>query len=205
MKTYTVNEIFGPTLQGEGARKGTVNHWVRFAGCNLTCRADGPEGFDCDTDFSSGYPMTAEEIVHTLERLESSSHRVVLSGGEPGLQVDNELIEALLASNWIIAIETNGTVALPIGIQWVSCSPKTAEHTLRVRETYAIINELRYVRNVRQAIPKPNLKAVHHFISPAFEPDGTVLRETLDWCVKLCLENPRWALSTQDHKLWRVR
>lgn len=204
MKQYTVNEIFGPTLQGEGARKGTVNFWLRFAACNLTCRRE-VEGFDCDTDFSGGRKMTAQDIVETLNALNQQPYPVrwvVCSGGEPTLQLDDELCLALEDAGYHIAVETNGTNELPPkGVDWVSCSPKTAEHTLRVGG----VDELRYVRAVGQELPKPQLKASHYYISPAFEPDGSLKQETLDWCVKLCLENPRWALSIQDHKTYGWR
>lgn len=197
--SYMVNEIFGPTLQGEGARTGTVNHWLRLAACNLTCRVE-VEGFDCDTDFSGGRKMSADDIARVLVDLAPRAEWVVCSGGEPGLQLDADLVGALRGAGFKVAVETNGTCELP-EVDWVSCSPKTAEHTLRVGH----VDELRYVRAHGQALPKPRLKAAHYYVSPAFEPDGTLRRETLDWCVELVKENPRWALSVQSHKLLRLR
>jgi organic radical activating enzyme len=197
--TYRVNEIFGPTLQGEGARTGTVNHWLRLAGCNLTCSAE-IEGFDCDTDFSGGRRMTVEEVVDELLALPRAEW-VVVSGGEPGMQLDGALINALHEARFNVAVETNGTFPLLSTVDWVSCSPKTAEHTLRVTH----VDELRYVRAHGQALPKPRLSADHFYISPAFEPSGKLRRETLEWCTQLCMDNPRWALSIQLHKLIGVR
>jgi organic radical activating enzyme len=207
VKRYRVNEVFGPTLQGEGARAGSVNWWLRFAGCNLTCSRDGEAGFDCDTDFSGGRLLDAPQVLDALLALvpERFAHRerwLVVSGGEPGMQLDDDLVRVLRAPpGFRVAVETNGTYSLP-EVDWVSCSPKTAEHTLRLGRK---VDELRYVRHVGQALPKPALEADHYFVSPAFEADGSLRRETLDWCVRLCLDNPRWRLSVQQHKLWRVR
>jgi 7-carboxy-7-deazaguanine synthase len=94
---------------------------------------------------------------------------------------------------------------LPEGIDWITCSPKSAEHTLRL--THA--SEIKYVRNVGQGIPRPTIEADHQLISPAFRtmPDGKHESEpgALAWCLKLVKENPSWRLSVQQHKLWRVR
>lgn len=200
---YSVNEIFGPTLQGEGARTGTVNFWLRFAGCNLTCRIES-EGFDCDTDFSNGRKLEAAEIVDELRRLGAKSGSwVVISGGEPSLQLDRALVDALHEAGLYLAVETNGTHDLPPGVEWISVSPKTAEHTLRLDRS--LVDELRYVRAEGQALPKPRLSANYYFISPAFEADGSLKRGTLEWCKRLVLENPTWRLSVQTHKLLGVR
>ena len=206
--SYSVNEIFGPTLQGEGARTGTVNYWLRFAGCNLRCSAI-VEGFDCDTDFSGGRKMEAAEIVAELVKLGAGKNAwIVVSGGEPSLQIDADLVAALKGAGFYIAIETNGTHGLPEGIDWISVSPKTAEHTLRVvdeTEDRMHVDELRYVRASGQALPKPQLQADYYFISPAFEADGSLKRGTLEWCKELVLGSPTWRLSVQTHKLLGVR
>lgn len=100
-----------------------------------------------------------------------------------------------------LCVETNGTKTLPAGLDWVSCSPKTAEHTLAL----TMADELRYVRHAGMGIPRPAVVAAHHFVSPAFQPDGSLRAEDLRWCVQLVLENPQWRLSVQQHKFWRVR
>ena len=208
MKKYLVNEIFGPTLQGEGARAGTPNIWVRFAECNLTCSADGEAGFDCDTNFSGGERMDADELLARTIALAGPVQSVVFSGGEPALQLDEELIDAFQSAGFMVAVETNGTRPLPSIIDWLSVSPKTAEHTLRVlsgKDAKVMVDELRYVRAIGQAIPAPCLQARYYYISPAFESDGSLKRETLDHCVGLVLANPKWRLSVQAHKLWRIR
>lgn len=201
MREYLVNEIFGPTLQGEGARAGIANLWLRFGACNLACSADGDAGFDCDTNFAGGEMLSADEIAARLKAIAGPVLSVVISGGEPSLQVDETLIDTLRSEGFYLAIETNGTRPLPHGIDWISCSPKTAEHTLRISRA----DELRYVRAVGQSIPRPSIEAEHRFLSPAFEPDGSLRRDTLEHCIGLVLANPSWRLSVQMHRLWRLR
>lgn len=209
MKKYAINEIFY-SIQGEGMRAGTANVFVRFAGCNLQCRADGEAGFDCDTEFTSHRILTADQIVSEVESLSKTEPGakllpfclwVVLTGGEPALQIDEELIAALHKAGYLLAIETNGTKLLPVGIDWICCSPKTAEHTLKMIR----VNEIKYVRRKGQAIPCPLLDADHKLISPAVQPDGSILPEDLAWCIELVKENPTWRLSVQQHKQWGVR
>ncbi len=212
--SYLVNEIFY-SLQGEGVRFGTPNVFVRFSQCNLVCPC-------CDTEFESGREMTAEEILAecraAAELAESPPPRVVegarapagepverrpcrnvvFTGGEPLLQLDDDLGRRFHdpADPWLVAVETNGSLAVPGFVDWVTCSPKVAEHAV-VPER---VDELRYVRARGQAIPRPSCRADHYLISPRFV--GDVLpRENLDWCVKLCLENPGWRLSVQHNKL----
>jgi len=189
-----VNEIFY-SIQGEGARTGTANVFVRFAGCNLKCNRE-EHGFDCDTDFSGGIDYTAEELadkIYEVDRFECLS--IIWTGGEPSLQLTGELLNLL--PDFYHAIETNGTNLIPERIDWVSVSPKTAEHTLRVGRA----SELRYVRAKEQALPKPKLDAYHLFVSPAFLPDASIDLDALAWCRKLVMENPKWKLSLQTHKL----
>ena len=226
MKTYRVNEIFY-SLQGEGVRAGTAALFLRFSGCNLQCRLE-THGFDCDTEFASGRSLTIEQIItelHEAERRKGNGfvlyealagpfrqddpapfappHRcewVVLTGGEPALQVDRDLIDALHAAGFKLAIETNGSIELPDGLDWITVSPKVAEHAIRQRTA----NEVKYVRAYGQAIPKTVVKAEHKLISPAFRGDRLEPR-TLAWCIQLVKDNPDWRLSVQQHKYWQVR
>jgi len=195
---YLVNEIFY-SLQGEGVRAGTANLFLRFARCNLACSAE-THGFDCDTEFESGRRLSLEEIAAELGALAPACGWVILTGGEPALQVDRELIDGLHAAGYRLAIETNGSRELPPGLDWITVSPKVAEHALRQRTAH----EVKYVRGYGQAIPATVVEAEHYLISPAF--DGDELdRRTLDWCLRLVRENPRWRLSVQQHKLWQAR
>jgi 7-carboxy-7-deazaguanine synthase len=198
VEPYVVNEIFY-SLQGEGVRAGTPNLFLRFARCNLACRVE-THGFDCDTEFESGRRMTLAEIRAEMTVLSATCRWVVLTGGEPALQVDRELIDALHEAGYQLAIETNGSVLLPPGIDWVTVSPKVAEHALR----QLTAQEVKYVRGYGQAIPRTVVEAEHYLISPAFD-GAEVDPRTLDWCIRLVRENPPWRLSVQQHKLWRVR
>lgn len=198
MKRYLVNEIFY-SLQGEGVRAGTPNHFLRLSRCNLECKVE-THGFDCDTEFESGRWLTLDEIVGELRQLSERCDWVVLTGGEPALQVDRELIDGLHAAGYKLAIETNGSIELPAGIDWITVSPKVAEHAIRQR----VANEVKYVRGHGQATPRTVVQADHHLLSPAFDGDQLDPR-ALDWCIRLCKENPPWRLSVQQHKTWKVR
>lgn len=198
MKRYSVNEIFY-SLQGEGMRAGTANVFVRFAGCNLTCKMES-HGFDCDTEFAGGRMLTASEISEEASRLGGKSLNIILTGGEPLLQVDIELIDRLKADHFYLAVETNGSLAVPKGIDWITCSPKVAEHAVVVHEA----SEVKYVRHAGQALPKPRCRAENYLLSPAWTSYG-VDRESLEWCIQLIKENPTWRLSIQQHKVWQVR
>lgn len=203
MKQYTVNEIFF-SLQGEGMRAGTANIFTRFTGCNLKCDIEpgplSPGGFACDTEFASGRKMTAEEIVEFSRKLSPTCNWMILTGGEPGLQLDMPLLDYLHGSGYKVAIETNGTIALPPSIDWITLSPKVAEHAVKQLTAH----ELKYVRGLGQAVPRPAATADHKLISPAFE-GNDLDQDVLRWCTNLVKENPEWRLSCQLHKMWRVR
>ena len=213
MKTYNINEMFY-SIQGEGIRAGTANMFVRFAKCNMRCAmAPGPKspgGFDCDTEFESGRMMTAAEIhAMALELIGGDSTDgggtpdsawMVLTGGEPGLQVDREFVDLMHGWGWKLAIETNGSIELPDGIDWVTVSPKVPEHAVGQRTA----DEVKYVMTHDQPIPETTVQADHYLLSPVSY--GTVIsHRALDWCICLVKENPRWRLSVQQHKAWNVR
>ncbi len=222
MKTYRVNEIFY-SLQGEGMRAGTANLFLRFTGCNLTCRVE-THGFDCDTEFTSGRDLTIDDILNDLRAARnalppgptdtasapitadpsaaSDAPRdwIILTGGEPALQVDRPLIDALHAAGYRLAIETNGSIALPEGLDWITVSPKVAEHAIRQRSA----DEVKYVRGYGQAVPRTVVEATHKLVSPAFAGDAVDVK-ALEWCIQLVKDNPDWRLSIQMHKAWRIR
>ena len=202
MKSFRVNEIFS-SIQGEGVRAGTPNLFLRFSGCNLKCsNEDEYAGFNCDTEFASGRDLSISEIIHELADVDHGKCKsIILTGGEPSLQIDSELVSALKAAGYYLAIETNGTVVLPTDIDWVTVSPKSAEHTIVVRTA----NEVKYVRRKGQAIPRTVVTADHYLVSPAFEADGSLKRETLEWCLDLVKANPPWRLSLQLHKWLNIR
>ena len=212
MKQYTVNEIFW-SPQGEGMRAGQMSVFVRLTGCNLKCRMeeadDSPGGFDCDTEFASGRKMTTDEIVSEAVLLvgkrsdwyEINSAWVVFSGGEPALQLDKELVGAFHEAGFLCAIETNGSKDVSsLGLDWITVSPKVAEHAVR----QLTADEVKYVRGYGQAVPKPACKAKYQLISPAFE-GWSLDKRAVEWCLQLIKENPEWRLSMQQHKAWNVR
>jgi len=205
-KTYAVNEVFY-SLQGEGINAGRPAVFVRFAGCNLKCLQE-THGFDCDTEFMSGRKLTADEIAKWMldealaaGLLGKQRPLAILTGGEPGLQIDKPFCANLRSLGWELAIETNGTIDLTdMPLDWITVSPKVAEHA--IKQTKA--DEVKYVRGYGQPIPRTVVEADHYLISPAFnglEPD----ERAVAWCCKLVKENPEWRLSMQLHKILGVR
>jgi 7-carboxy-7-deazaguanine synthase (Cx14CxxC type) len=209
--SYAVKEIF-KTLQGEGAQAGRAAVFCRFAGCNLWSgreedRAAAACRF-CDTDFVGmdgtlgGRYAAAEELAAVVERTWDGprAHRfVVLTGGEPLLQVDGDLLEALHGRGFEIALETNGTVDLPPGIDWVCVSPKTPDE-LKVRKG----DELKLV--YPQADVPPEAFVGLDFRRFSLQPmDGPDVAENTRRAIAYCLAHPQWQLSTQTHKHLGIR
>lgn len=202
---YMVNEIYR-SPQGEGIRQGEDSIFVRFTGCNMRCSIEpgplSPGGFDCDTEFESGRKLCAIEIMEQCVLLTTEQDEckwIVFTGGEPGLQLDEQLLDACKHLGFKTQIETNGSIALPPGIDCISVSPKVAEHCIRQK----VATEVKYVRGYGQALPKTVVEAEHYWISPAF--NGLVVeRDTIDWCNKI-IKDTKWKISLQKHKLLGVR
>lgn len=197
--TFRINEMFY-SIQGEGRLAGMPMVFVRFSDCNLRCTVRNA-GFDCDTEFVSGSEYTIDTLLSSASALNPKKGWVLFTGGEPGLQLSEELLVAFKDNGWKTAIETNGTMKLPSGLDWICVSPKTAEHTLAVTQC----DEVKYVRRAGMAIPSPKVKARYYSISPAFQSDGGVCLDDLQWCIELCKQNPTWMLSFQMHKILNVR
>ena len=206
--TYAVKEIFY-TLQGEGANTGMPAVFCRFAGCNLWSgrekdRADAVCRF-CDTDFvgtdgpGGGRFATADELARAVESAwpeASQGHRfVVCTGGEPMLQLDADLVDALLARGFRIAIETNGTLPVPDGIDWICVSPKAGAALVVERG-----DELKLVFPQAGAEPEgfEHLAFTHFFLQPM---DGPERARNTQLSVAYCRAHPGWRLSLQTHKL----
>jgi 7-carboxy-7-deazaguanine synthase len=209
--TYAVKEIF-KTLQGEGAQTGRVAVLCRFAGCNLWSghdadRADAVCPF-CDTDFvgtdgtQGGRYRSADDLANAVEKMwaaQTHGRFVVLTGGEPLLQVDVPLITALHARRFEVAVETNGTIASPPGLDWICVSPKAgAELKLRSGD------ELKLVFPQAGAPPETfaRLAFKHFSLQPM---DGPAVAENTARAVAYCLANPQWRLSLQTHKQLGIR
>jgi 7-carboxy-7-deazaguanine synthase (Cx14CxxC type) len=213
---YAVKEIFY-TLQGEGAHTGRAAVFCRFAGCNLWSgreqhRADALCQF-CDTDFFgtdgdgggkfSDAEALAEAVAAKWPGRDLGLRFVVCTGGEPLLQLDTALIDALHRQNFIIAIETNGTISVPDGVDWICVSPKANASLVVTRG-----NELKlvYPQNSGPQETEPSayldLDFEHFFIQPKDGPDrANCLRAAIQYCAN----HPKWRLSLQTHKLIGLR
>ena len=206
---YRVNEIFF-TLQGEGAHSGIPAVFVRFSGCNLRCPW-------CDTDFADYKEMSASEIVAEMLSLYDVPNErrkmCVITGGEPSLQVDTPLIEALHKAGFYICIETNGTRPLPDGIDWITCSPKEGTKIALKK-----VNEVKVVftGTYDPEIWRSKFEAEHWMLQP-LRYNGDLLMESgidewsednsdyLDETVRYILAHPFWRLSVQLHKIAGLR
>ncbi|MFZ1080953.1 MAG: 7-carboxy-7-deazaguanine synthase QueE [Candidatus Kryptoniota bacterium] len=194
MPKLHVNEIFY-SLQGEGARKGSANIFVRLAHCNLKCTF-------CDTEFESYRELKIEDLLEECKLF--ACKNIVFTGGEPLLHLTGDIIILFKKAGYYLAVETNGTITPPKKLDWITVSPKVAEHVLAMKFKGVHINELKYVRNRSQGIPQPKLNADHYFISPEF--DGDYPNEAnIEHCINLVKENPKWKLSLQEHKLLKIR
>lgn len=196
MKRYLVNEMFY-SLQGEGCRAGTAAVFLRFAKCNLSCSKLTGEGFDCDTDFAKGEWMTSSEVCKEAFRLSQACRWVIATGGEPTLQLDDELVGILHNQGWKVAIETNGTRPLPVGVDWVCCSPKTGHQPVLTSA-----DEWKFVMGPET--PLPPARSGHLVLSPRF--DGDIIDDdALEHCIDLVKRHPDYRLSVQQHKGWSIR
>ena len=188
---YRVNEIFY-SLQGEGGNAGKPAVFVRFSGCNLSCNF-------CDTDFSSYTEMSVKNIVDAVCCFPSDF--IVLTGGEPALQVDKELVDALHRVNKFIAIETNGTRLLPDGIDYVTVSPKeTGKLALSKADEVKIVYINQDVEKYHHLISAPRF-----FLQPCSSIKDGVLSDNRQDVIQYCLEHPHWQLSLQIHKILKIR
>jgi len=204
--TYSVKEIF-LTLQGEGGQAGKAAVFCRFAGCNLWTgreqdRAKAVCTF-CDTDFvgtdgeNGGKFATPDALVDVIEAQWTGGpddRLVVCTGGEPLLQLDQALIAALHARGFMIAVETNGTVEAPEGIDWVCVSPKADAPVVQTRG-----QEIKLVFPQEKALPErfEGLDFERFYLQPM---DGPHRDRNTQLAVAYCLSHPQWRLSVQTHK-----
>jgi 7-carboxy-7-deazaguanine synthase (Cx14CxxC type) len=209
--TYSIKEIFY-TLQGEGAHAGRPAVFCRFSGCNLWSgreedRASAVCTF-CDTDFvgtdgeRGGKFREAGALAAEIDSLWPASYPaskyVVFTGGEPLLQLDAALIDAMHAHGFTIAIETNGTLPVPVGVDWICVSPKMGSKLVVEKG-----NEIKVV------IPQmgQDLSAYEHldfdnfFVQPM---DGPLAQQNTRLAIETCRRNPKWKLSLQTHKLLQI-
>jgi 7-carboxy-7-deazaguanine synthase len=210
--SYAVKEIFY-TLQGEGQHAGRPAVFCRFAGCNLWSgreadRASAVCRF-CDTDFvgtdgSLGgrygdAAQLAQQLADCWPASDTGPRFAVLTGGEPLLQLDAALIDALHQQGFVIAVESNGSLAAPAGIDWLCISPKAGAPLLQ-----------RSGHELKVVVPQPGLDLAQlqalDFEQLRVQPmDGPLLADNTAWAVQWCLAHPRWKLSVQTHKTIGIR
>lgn len=214
--SYSVKEIFY-TLQGEGAQSGRAAVFCRFAGCNLWSGREADRATAvcrfCDTDFvgvdgtKGGKFESADALAAAIEErwpkdLDGSAEAtrfVVCTGGEPLLQLDTVLMGALHSAGFEIAVETNGTVGAPAGLDWICVSPKAdAELVQQSGDELKLVFPQDGVEPERFA----SLSFRHFFLQPM---DGASRAENTKLALEYCLAHPRWRLSLQTHKLVGIR
>jgi 7-carboxy-7-deazaguanine synthase len=204
--TYSVKEIF-LTLQGEGAHTGRRAVFCRFAGCNLWSGLERDRTAAicqfCDTDFvgtdgaQGGKYKSAAQLADCISATwgVTANHRyVVFTGGEPLLQLDRALLDAVHARGFTVAIETNGTIAVPEGIDWICVSPKAHATTIVTKG-----NELKVI--YPQELDPARYASwdfQHFFLQPM---DNVAQAENTAATIQYCLEHPQWRLSLQTHKI----
>lgn len=177
-----INEIFY-SLQGEGYHTGIPAVFVRFSGCNLRCPF-------CDTQHEEGTLMSDEDIA--MEVAKYSTQVVILTGGEPGLWIDEKLVDALHHERKYVCIETNGTCRLPENIDWVTCSPKEGAKINLDR-----IDEVKVVYVGQDVSAYLDLSASHYFLQPCS-------CANTEEVIAYILQHPEWRLSLQTHKLLQI-
>ncbi|MBV8923707.1 7-carboxy-7-deazaguanine synthase [Bradyrhizobium sp.] len=209
--SYAVKEIF-MTLQGEGAQAGRAAVFCRFAGCNLWSGREQDRQSAicqfCDTDFVGtdgtlgGRYASADALADTISGQwtgEDAERFTVLTGGEPLLQLDAALIAALHARGFTIAVETNGTIAPPDGLDWICVSPKAgAELVIRAGDELKLV----YPQDGAAPADFADLSFARFSLQPL---DGPEIRQNTARAIEYCLKHPQWWLSLQTHKTLGIR
>ena len=192
-----VNERFD-SLQGEGYYAGTAAVFVRFSGCNLRCPF-------CDTQHESGVEMTEEEIA--AEAAKYPARLVVITGGEPSLQLTKSLVDALHSEDKFVAVETNGTHRLPSNVDWITLSPKDIFLGYEAKVELSIVDEIKVVYDGEH---KPHMYSgilcTHaRFLQPCDTGDPVRNAEIVNSAIEYIKKDPRWKLSLQIHKILNIR
>lgn len=186
-----VNEIFY-SLQGEGGRQGEASVFIRLTNCNLNCDF-------CDTDFQNGVDMQAAQIIAHIRQFPCKW--IIWTGGEPMLQLTEEIVVFFKKEGFLQAIESNGHYKLPDLLDYKVVSPKgNARYAKAIN---AEVDEVRIPVRKQDSIPaiKDLPQAAFYFLSPVFSENPFETKDNIDYCVKTIKQNPRWRLSLQIHKL----
>ena len=205
LKSYRINQIFY-SLQGEGANTGRAAVFVRFAGCNLRCPF-------CDTEFDSYFTCDADYIVtevqaHCIDHgARENLPMVVLTGGEPTLQVDEAFVDLLHRHNFEVAMESNGTRPAPQNLDWLTVSPKNPGGGWRVEGGRRLPDEVKVVFDEDTApetyLPPPSTLHLQPslYLQPCDTGDAERNAIIIQRCIDYIKEHPEWRLSLQTHKL----
>ncbi len=191
-----VNEIFY-SLQGEGYHSGTPAVFVRFSGCNLQCPF-------CDTQHSSGTEMTEDDIAAAVGGY--PARMVVVTGGEPALQLTSSLVDKLHLLGKYVAVETNGTRRLPENVDWITLSPKDMWLGENARPVLARADELKLL--FEEGLPVgdyEDIQVAHRFLQPVDTDDQRQNDTNKNAAIAYIKQHPQWRLSLQIHKLLGIR
>ncbi len=192
-----INEIFY-SIQGEGTRSGEAAIFVRFSGCNLKCPF-------CDTEHQPYQNLTEEDIASQVKGFPASL--VVITGGEPTLQLTPSLVDKLHEAGKTVAIETNGTRPIPRNVDWITVSPKAAYLGEVAQPVITTADEVKIVLDGIHTPEDPTfgITAAHYCVQPCDTGNAQRNREIIDYCVNFVKDNPVWRLSLQTQKILNVR
>lgn len=190
-----VNEIFY-SIQGEGYYTGHAATFVRFSGCNLKCPF-------CDTEHLKYNNFSEEEIVDFVKKYPSKL--VVITGGEPSLQLTHSLVEKLHNAGKYVSVETNGTKELPKNVDWITVSPKAAYVKNNADVVLRKANEVKVVFDNKNKISDYNIEAEHYYIQPCDTGDLEQNYKNVKGCINFIKDNPKWKLSLQTQKILNVQ
>ena len=193
---YKVNEIFY-SLQGEGRWMGRPAVFVRMSGCNLKCPF-------CDTDFRGYSEMSADDILSRCLEEGGECRFIVLTGGEPSLQVDEQLISTLHQAGYYLSMEPNGTHAIPEGIDWVTCSPKV-DFIEGGEPAVKQVDELKLIFDGEHQISDHGIACTFRYLQPCDVGNDSRNYLILNECIKYIKAHPEWQLSVQMHKIVGIR
>lgn len=192
-----INNIFY-SLQGEGRNTGRAAIFIRFAGCNLRCSF-------CDTEFNTYREMSDEDILSAIR--DYPSHFVVLTGGEPTLQVDEAFVDLLHQQGYEVAMESNGTRPAPQNLDWLTVSPKIFGEGYLVKGEWRIPDEIKVVfdedtpEKLSSLHPSPFTSHQLLYLQPCDTGDAARNKVITQACVEYIKAHPQWRLSLQTHKL----
>ena len=190
-----VNEIFY-SIQGEGFFSGTPAVFIRFSGCNLKCPF-------CDTIHHTYQELSEDEIIEIVSQYKSEL--VVITGGEPTLQLTDSLVERLHKIHKFVTIETNGTLSIPEDVDWITVSPKQEYVGRFAKPIIRKANEVKVVYDNIHNVSDYGIEAEFYFVQPCDTGDNKKNEEIIKSCINFIKENPKWRLSLQTQKILSVR